>query len=107
MKNIHFQYQCPGYVTTKIAKIRKANFFVPTPSQYVRRAINSIGLQQSTSVWLPQRAISPILQLSKFVIPETMDDLFCWLLKSFYMFAMKREMEKSRGINPGKDLLVV
>jgi len=93
-RGIHFQYQCPGYVTTKIAKIKKSNLFVPTPNQYATRALNSIGLQQHTAVWTPQRFLVPVMQTIVFLFPGTYDMMITWLSRTFWLFAKKREMER-------------
>lgn len=42
-KGIHVQVQTPLYVTTKMAKIRKASFTVPSPEDYVKLAVKQIG----------------------------------------------------------------
>jgi 17beta-estradiol 17-dehydrogenase / very-long-chain 3-oxoacyl-CoA reductase len=41
--NIHVQCQVALFVTTKLAKIRKASLFVPSPEDYARAAVKAIG----------------------------------------------------------------
>uniref|UniRef100_A0A7S3DDU8 Uncharacterized protein n=1 Tax=Palpitomonas bilix TaxID=652834 RepID=A0A7S3DDU8_9EUKA len=41
------QCQIPLYVVSKLAKIRKPSFFVPTPDNYAVAAVNSIGYESS------------------------------------------------------------
>lgn len=47
--NIHVQCQIPLFVTTKLAKIRHASLFVPTPGDYARAAVKAIGYESLTS----------------------------------------------------------
>jgi len=42
-KGIHVQCQTPLYVTTKMAKIRRASLTVPSPAAYVKCAVAQIG----------------------------------------------------------------
>jgi len=47
--------QCllPGYVVSKLSKIRKSNFMTPYPDQYVRSALSRLGVQnRTTGYWV-------------------------------------------------------
>jgi 17beta-estradiol 17-dehydrogenase / very-long-chain 3-oxoacyl-CoA reductase len=96
-KNIIFQYQNPGYVATKIAKIRNPSFFTPSPEQYAKAGLRSVGLQQSTCVWPPQRLAIGVLNIGlriygKDFVREGLHSL----LYTFWLFAKKREIEKKK-----------
>lgn len=47
-KGIIVQSVLPSYVSTKMSKIRKASFLVPTPAAYVNAAWNTIGVESRT-----------------------------------------------------------
>jgi 17beta-estradiol 17-dehydrogenase / very-long-chain 3-oxoacyl-CoA reductase len=43
------QTVCPMMVATKMAKIRKTSFFTPSPEQFAKEAVKSIGLTDETT----------------------------------------------------------
>jgi len=93
-QGIYFQYQCPGYVTTKLSKIRNSHFFIPTPDQYVTNALKSIGLQQCTPSWPPQRIMLPIINIARFLFPGPYETLTTIVSRTFWLFAKKRQMQR-------------
>lgn len=51
-KGIIIQSVLPGYVATKMSKIRKAYWMAPTPMDYVRSQLKTVGLDgQTTGYW--------------------------------------------------------
>lgn len=48
-QGVHVQVQCPLYVTTKLAKLRKASLTTPSPETYAKAAVRCIGFESSTS----------------------------------------------------------
>lgn len=46
---VHVQVQTPLFVATKLAKIKHASLFVPSPSGYARAAVASIGYEAEVS----------------------------------------------------------
>lgn len=50
-KGIIIQSVLPGYVTTKMSKIRKSNWATPTPESYVRSQLKTVGLDGQTTGW--------------------------------------------------------
>merc|ERR1712224_665567 len=50
-KGIDVQVQTPLFVTTKMAKIRKASLTVPSPDDYVKCAARQIGYDDVVSPW--------------------------------------------------------
>jgi len=55
-QGIHVQVQNPLYVTSKLSKIRRSSLSVPTPQQYVRAAVGSIGYEAQLSPYFPHAA---------------------------------------------------
>lgn len=51
-KGITVQSVLPGFVTTKMSKIRKAYWMAPTPDDYVKSQLKTVGLDgQTTGYW--------------------------------------------------------
>jgi 17beta-estradiol 17-dehydrogenase / very-long-chain 3-oxoacyl-CoA reductase len=48
-KGVHFQCQSPLFVTTKLAKIRRASISTPTPATYAKSAVAHIGYETLVS----------------------------------------------------------
>merc|ERR550525_447214 len=46
---IHVQVQCPLFVATKLAKIRKTSLTVPSPAAYAKVAVAHIGFEDTVS----------------------------------------------------------
>jgi 17beta-estradiol 17-dehydrogenase / very-long-chain 3-oxoacyl-CoA reductase len=91
---ILFQYQAPGYVTTKISKRSKASLFVPSPEQFARAGLNSVGLLQCSPVWLPQRAIHFYAKVLASISPHYCRRMWVVAVYPFWLFVKKREMQK-------------
>lgn len=51
-KGIFVQCVTPLYITTKLSKIRKPNLLTPTPDNYVRSALSTIGYDSTTCGYL-------------------------------------------------------
>lgn len=81
--NIVIQCLVPGYVATKMSKIRSSTWMAPSPLTYVNDAIKTIGVQRHTTGYLPHSlllgvvdildAISP--RLSRWLITRTMENI--------------------------------
>lgn len=52
-KGIIIQSITPFFVCTKLSKIRRSSFFVPTPDVYVSKALKTVGKSTSTYGYLP------------------------------------------------------
>lgn len=51
--NITVQCIIPGYVATKMSKIAKSSWLVPSPDTFVRSALQTTGLETITTGYLP------------------------------------------------------
>lgn len=58
---ITIQSVCPMLVATKMSKVRKSSFFTPTPEQFVKAAVRSIGHVSETTGCLPHQIQAEIL----------------------------------------------
>jgi 17beta-estradiol 17-dehydrogenase / very-long-chain 3-oxoacyl-CoA reductase len=96
-KGIIFQYQSPGYVDTKIAKQGGSTLFIPSPDQYARAGLRSVGLQQKTFVWLPQRffACAGIL-FATVCGKEFVRKVLYSMIFTVLLFVKKRQLDKEK-----------
>uniref|UniRef100_A0A6M2CP35 Putative hydroxysteroid 17-beta dehydrogenase n=1 Tax=Rhipicephalus microplus TaxID=6941 RepID=A0A6M2CP35_RHIMP len=54
-RGIFIQSVMPAYVSTKMSKIRKATYMVPTATSYVREALNTVGIEHATYGYGPHK----------------------------------------------------
>jgi len=68
-KNITIQSVLPSFVSTKMSKIRKTSIMVPSPSDYVRSAMQTVGIETRTYGY-------PSHKLLGFVLDNIVGNLF-------------------------------
>lgn len=61
--------QCilPGYVATKMSKIKKANYFSPTPQTFVESAISTVGIEPHTVGYWPHNIMVSKKEISSII----------------------------------------
>mmetsp|Transcript_68226 Transcript_68226/g.160591 ORF Transcript_68226/g.160591 Transcript_68226/m.160591 type:complete len:319 (+) Transcript_68226:29-985(+) len=89
-KGIHVQVQTPLFVTTKMAKIRKASMTVPSPEDYVRCAARHIGYDAVVSPWWAHSLQLWVLSL----VPEPV---------AVYLVNMQHQDIRKRGMKKEKE----
>jgi 17beta-estradiol 17-dehydrogenase / very-long-chain 3-oxoacyl-CoA reductase len=68
-KNVHVQCQTPHLVATKLSKIRRAKWDVPSPKTYVRWAVRSIGYEGVVSPYWGHRVLNFVMDaLPSFLV---------------------------------------
>ncbi|XP_025834152.1 very-long-chain 3-oxoacyl-CoA reductase-like, partial [Agrilus planipennis] len=80
---ITVQCTLPGYVATKMSKIRSSTWMAPSPKKYVTSALRTVGVQDNTTGYFPHTllvgvvhtlyALSP--KLAKWFIIRTMENI--------------------------------
>lgn len=57
------QVQClvPGYVATKMSKIKKSTWMAPSPKKYVRSSIRHIGVKEHTTGYYPHSLLLGVI----------------------------------------------
>lgn len=77
--------QCivPGYIATKMSKIKRSTWMAPSPDVYVKSALRTIGVQQCTTGYFPHTLMVGALNLmdcfsssfGEWVIVRTMENI--------------------------------
>lgn len=67
---IVFQCVFPGYVATKMSKIRSSTWMAPSPNRYVKDALNTIGVQQRTTGYFPHTILLSVIQMLSYCAPN-------------------------------------
>lgn len=65
-RGIVIQCILPGYVATKMSKIKRSTWMAPTPDVFVEHALRSTGIQQQTTGYFPHT-----LMVKSAVKPQT------------------------------------
>lgn len=83
--NRGIQVQCltPGYVATKMSKIKKSTWMAPSPREYVQNAVRYIGVQEHTSGYYPHTLLlgtigvlkSISLNLTRWIVIRMMENI--------------------------------
>ncbi|CAE7663258.1 KCR1 [Symbiodinium sp. CCMP2592] len=101
-KGIDVQAQTPLFVTTKMAKIRKASMTVPTPEDYVKCAARQIGYDPAISPWWAHSLQLWVLSW----LPESVAIyLVDWQHQDIRKRGIKKEKEKSEQAKKGQNPL--
>ena len=61
----------PAFVSTKMSKIRKASWNVPTPDDYVRPARTTVGLEESTHGYFPHKVRRYLKEVASNNLPRS------------------------------------
>lgn len=64
--------QCvlPGYVATKMSKIRSATWMAPSPQTYVKSALKTIGIQEHTTGYFPHSLLVGVIHSLRYISPS-------------------------------------
>ena len=67
-KGIHFQAQCPLFVSSKLSKIRKVDLMVPSPDTYAAAGIKAFGYEVISIPYWPHALQNRVVQ----TVPEVL-----------------------------------
>lgn len=86
--------QCllPGYVATKMSKIRKSTWMAPTPEDYVRCAIKSTGIKEITTGYYPHSLLLNVIYLIQYFSPKFASILIMQIMNNVRRRAIRRQM---------------
>ena len=88
---IDFQANVPGFVTTKLAKIRKSSITTPTPNTYASVSVARMGTATTGSPYYVHQFIIFVMeQLPTWVAAKVVMDMHLGIRKK----AMKKKAEK-------------
>ncbi|KAK9744690.1 short chain dehydrogenase [Popillia japonica] len=76
-RGITIQSLLPGYVATKMSKIRGESLMAPSPKTYVNNAIRSLGVQGRTTGYFPHTVMSYLMnaitpQIGNMIVMNTL-----------------------------------
>jgi 17beta-estradiol 17-dehydrogenase / very-long-chain 3-oxoacyl-CoA reductase len=91
----------PAFVSTKLSKIRKSSWQVPTPETYVKSALLTVGLEDATYGYLPHKLRGYAMEFVVAVMP-----MRCLCKLSLRMLNMTRmaRYKKDKTEDPLKKL---
>jgi len=89
---ITVQSVAPGYVVSKLSKIRKPTLIAPTPEVFVKSALNTLGIESSTTgFWLHDLMV----YMSTKILPEWLANKITYdSLKSIRNRALKKKAKE-------------
>ncbi|CAN7995533.1 unnamed protein product [Ixodes hexagonus] len=93
-RGVYIQSVMPAYVSTKMSKIRKASYMVPTPRTYVREALNTVGVEHATYGYLPHKFRAYVQQMLVNWLPH---DVFMNISRSS-LLSIRKLYYKKKGV---------
>jgi 17beta-estradiol 17-dehydrogenase / very-long-chain 3-oxoacyl-CoA reductase len=93
---IVFQYIFPSYITTNMSRIKISSWTVPTPQQFVAVAIKSIGLQNSSAIWISHRINHFFVKWGMTFRPRFGDETSYSIWRSVWLHSKKKMMIRQR-----------
>jgi len=95
-KGITVQCVMPGYVVSKLSKIRKPSLTVPTPTAFVRSALSRLGIESRTCGYWAHDAMIFIGE----IMPKTylLDSVYN-NMKTIRAIAMRKKQKSDRSTN--------
>lgn len=85
--------QCitPGYVATKMSKIKKATWMAPSPTTYVKKALQTVGIESHTTGYFPHRLLTCAIQCLDSISPSFAE----WMIMKTMMSIRSRALRKN------------
>ncbi|CAL8125537.1 unnamed protein product [Orchesella dallaii] len=94
---IFFQSLIPGYVVSNMSKVRKSHFFVPTPEAFVEKALQAVGLQRRTALWLPHQILHACIHIGQFFRRDGAAEVSMVIGKQFWIYGKKVMFYRSKS----------
>ncbi|XP_046668631.1 very-long-chain 3-oxoacyl-CoA reductase-like isoform X2 [Homalodisca vitripennis] len=88
--------QCltPGYVATKMSKIKKPTWMAPSPAKYVNSALTTVGIEDHTTGYYPHSLLVGCIKLMESLSPNF----------AYWMITRTMENIKSRAIRKSNQI---
>lgn len=84
--------QClmPGYVATKMSKIRKSTWMSPSPKDYVKSAVRYIGVEESSTGYFPHALLLGVINFIEGWSTKGARWIIMSMMQTIRMRAIKR-----------------
>lgn len=90
-KGIIVQSLLPGYVATKMSKIRRSTWMAPSAPRYVSRALLTIGIEEKTTGYYPHKLMVDTIKLIQSISPR----LAIWVILRTMENIRRRALKKN------------
>lgn len=84
----------PGYVASKMSKIRKSSWMAPSPTTYVNEALKTVGVQDRTNGYLMHTVLLSVVQSFDYISPSISKWIVMRVMGKIRRRALKRQHEK-------------
>lgn len=92
-RGVVFQCLFPGYVATKMSKIRSSTWMAPAPDKFVSEALRTVGVQQRTTGYFPHSLLLAVVRTLDYCAP----DLAKWIIVRTQENIRARAVRKSQN----------
>ncbi|XP_014247299.1 very-long-chain 3-oxoacyl-CoA reductase [Cimex lectularius] len=89
-KGVVIQCLTPGYVATKMSKIKKPTWMAPTPTVYTQKALKTVGIESCTTGYFPHALLLQCIKTMKYLSPALAE----WLIIKTMLNIRRRALKK-------------
>ncbi|KAF6215938.1 hypothetical protein GE061_000275 [Apolygus lucorum] len=84
--------QClvPGYVATKMSKIKQPTWMAPSPTVYVRKALSTVGVETHTTGYYPHTLLLRCIELMEALSPAFAEWMIIRTMENIRSRALKK-----------------
>lgn len=86
--------QCllPGYVATKMSKIRKSTWMAPTPEDYVKYALRTTGVREKSTGYYPHTLLINVVFLIQYFSPKFASTIITQIMNNLRRRALRKQI---------------
>jgi len=94
--NITVQCVMPGYVATKMSKINRTSWLVPSPDKFVRSALQTTGLEPVTQGYMPHTLMVKAIALAESISKSMMSRMVLNNMLSIRARVLRTQAKKQK-----------
>lgn len=92
LHGITVQCLLPGYVATKMSKIRKSTWMAPTPEDYVSHALKTTGIRDKCTGYYPHSLLVTVIHCIQYFSPKCATFIITQVMETLRKRAIARQM---------------
>lgn len=92
LHGITVQCLLPGYVATKMSKIRKSTWMAPTPEDYVLHALKTTGIRDKCTGYYPHSLLVTVIYCIQYFSPKCATFIITQVMETLRKRATARQM---------------
>lgn len=97
-KGITIQCVLPGFVVSKLSKLKRPSLMIPTPTAYVRSTMKTTGVEKRTAGYFMHKLQIYFAETAKFLLPgSVLTSIVFGQLQVFRLKALKKKEQEAKA----------